>query len=154
MSTVLFTVSRNTNANVVEYRVLTDGAGIPHGVGAEWIMLEQDASGGTREGMTLLEEKFLFGTQLLRVLADPPRLTFCLRAMRDYTLTAFRDGASGKWQAGAKLPSGRMGVITHVHGELDEAGAIPFLNALHLTVAFKDGSSDVERLPINRALAL
>jgi len=154
MSTVLFTVSRTTNANVVEYQVLLDGVGIPRSVGAEWVMYAQDASGGTREPLTLLEEKFLFGIQVLRVMADPPRLTFCLRAMKDYTLTAFRDGASGKWQVGVKLPSGRMGILTHVHGELDEAGAIPFLIALRLSVSFKDGSSDVERLPIDRALAL
>jgi hypothetical protein len=115
-SAVLFEVTRNWNANKVQYVVSLDPrTQAATGVDAHWVMLEKDASGRCIVPLTTIERKFMYGIKPLTS-KRPGRLMFCMVAKQEMVMTVFRSGS--RWRAGTTLPSGNAIIITAVHGNI------------------------------------
>lgn len=148
---LLFTSSRTMNRNqvvyFVQYDTLTGAIYAPEPIVAEWNMLEVDASGSTREALTLMERELLYGVLVVKQDHNPPRVTWAISGLPDLPITVFQRGPS--FVAGAKLPSGHLGLIKHVHGLMEGN----LIKGLEITAVSGAGAHVFEYMPINRTMA-
>ena len=150
---LLFTSSRTMNRNQVHYFLQYDsntGAiWTSEPVVAEWVMYELDGTGGVREPLTLMERELLYGPIVVKQDVAPPRVVFAITGLPEFPITVFQRGPS--YVCGVKLPSGQLGLLTHVHGIMN-GNQIDGLE-VQARVGPSGGQLVQEWLPINRTMA-
>ena len=147
---LLFTSSRTMNRNQVHYYVQYDsntGAiWSSEPIVCEWVMYENDATGGVREPLTLMERELLYGTIVVKQDVAPPRVVFAITGLPEFPITVFSRGAG--FVSGVKLPSGQLGLLTHVHGIMNGK----LIEGLEVQAKVGDGRIVQEWMPINRTM--
>ena len=147
---LLFTSSRSMNCNQVHYFLQYDsntGAVFtPEPIVAEWVMYELDTTVGTTEPLTLMERELLYGVIVVKQDVSPPRVIFAITGLPEFPITVFQRGS--KFVSGVKLPSGQLGLLYHVHGEM----ANNKIEGLRIQATTGSGEQVEEWLPINRTM--
>lgn len=147
---LLFSSSRTMNRNQVHYFVQYDSntgaiwAAEP--IVCEWIMYEVDGTGGVREPLTLMERELLYGTIVVKQDVAPPRVVFAITGLPEFPITVFARGSS--FVSGVKLPSGQLGLLSHVHGIMNGN----HIEGLEVQATVGDGRIVQEYMPINRTM--
>jgi hypothetical protein len=148
---LLFSSSRTMNRNQVHYYIQyntnTGTIWAAEPVVCEWVMYELDETGGTREALTLMERELLYGPIVVKQDVAPPRVVFAITGLPEFPITVFQ--RNGDFVSGVKLPSGQLGLLSHVHGIMN-GNLIEGLE-VHATVG--DGRVVTEWMPINRTMA-
>lgn len=147
---LLFTSSRTMNQNQVHYYLQynsnTGAIWSPEPIVAEWVMYEVDGTGGVREALTLMERELLYGPIIVKQDVAPPRVVFAITGLPEFPITVFQRGP--KFMCGVKLPSGQLGLLTHVHGIMNGK----HIDGLEIQATVGDGGSVQEWMPINRTM--
>ncbi len=147
---LLFSSSRTLNRNEVHYYIQYDSnTGViytPEPIFAEWVMYEVDGTGGVREALTLVERELLYGAIIVRQETSPPRVVFAITGLPEFPITVFQKGT--KYVSGVKLPSGQLGLLSHVHGVVENT----LIKGLEVRATISNGTHANEWLTINRTM--
>lgn len=147
---LLFTSSRTMNANQVHYYLQYDSQSgaiySPEPIVAEWIMFETDGTGGTREPLTLMERELLYGVIVVKQEHSPSRVVFAISGLPEFPITVFQRGS--QYVSGVKLPSGKLGLLQHVHGIMQHN----VIQGLEIRATTGTGEIVQEWLPVNRTM--
>ena len=147
---LLFTSSRTINRNQVHYYLQYDsntGAIWPsEPILAEWIMYEVDETGGVREPLTMVERELLYGPIIVKQDVAPPRVVFAITGLAEFPITVFSRGNG--FVSGVKLPSGQLGLLSHVHGIMNGK----LIEGLEIQAKAGDGRYVQEYMPIQRTM--
>ena len=148
---LLFSSSRTLNSNQVHYYLQynsnTGSIWASEPIVAEWVMYETDNSGTVREALTLVERELLYGPIVVKQDVSPPRVIFAITGLPEFPITVFQRGSG--FVCGVKLPSGQLGLLSHVHGIMNGNQ----IDGLEVRATVGDGSMVQEWMPINRTMS-